>query len=507
MCVMNRRTLLLSAGAATLAGCVSAPAALRQFGLGAELDGVIPRIMDRTSFAPGLALAVYTRDGGYARGFGIADMDTGEPANADTAFYIASSTKPLTALALALLHERGDLDLDAALAGFAPDAPFPEAVRPGEVRLRQMLAHTHGIANEPIGFRAAFTGQHDPATMWRLLAACEVNQDAPLGQFQYTNVGYNIATVLTDRQLGVRWQDLLQREIFDAAGMTRASAAMSRAQTANWSIAKPHGIDPDSGRPARIYLQKTDQTMQSAGGVIISANDSLRWLELMCNAGRIGSRQIAPAAAIQATRTPLADVGGAFGDYERAHYGLGWYVGRYRGEPMLHHFGGFAGFRAHVSYLPERGVGVAAYINDASAAFRLVDAIANYIYDRTGGHADAEQRLDAALGDIQTQAGEALARARADLANRAGREWLLTRPFEAYAGAYENDAWGRIEVHAGEDGLHVRYGVLEADAAPFTREDSIRLELVPGMGVAALFVGEGPSPEALVFRSQQFRRV
>jgi hypothetical protein len=43
-------------------------------------------------------------------------------------------------------------------------------------------------------------------------------------------------------------------------------------------------------------------------------------------------------------------------------------------------------------------------------------------------------------------------------------------------------------------------------AEPFTRPDSIRLELVPGMGIAALFRGEGPVPEALIFRGQTFTR-
>ncbi len=504
---MNRRSLLLSAGAATLAACASTtPARSRDFALASDIDAAVARGMAQLGLVPGLSVAVYTREGAYARGFGVADIDTGERADADTAFYIASSTKPLTALALAALDGRGELDLDSTLAGYAPDAPFPESVRAGDVRLRDMLAHTSGIDNAPLGFRVAFTGQHDPETLWRLLSASTPNEDAPLGTFDYTNVGYNIATVLTDRRQGIAWQDLLQREVFSPAGMTRSSARMSLATANGWRVAKPHGMDAD-GRMQRIYLEKTDQTMQSAGGVIMSANDALRWLELMIEDGRVGGRQVAPAAAIRSTRAPIASVNASFGEYAREHYGLGWYAGRYRDEPMVHHFGGFAGFRAHVSYLPERGVGVAAFVNDDTASFTLVDAIASYVYDLTGGRDDAATRYDEALAGLVRRRDEGIQRSQADRANRAGREWQLTRPKPAYAGAYENPEWGRVEIAATETELAMRYGVLHAVAEPFTRPDSIRVELVPGMGIPVLFTGEGPAPDALLFRNQRFARV
>ena len=141
---MNRRNLLFSAGAAALAACASAPR--RQFPLAADLDAAIARAM-QFGLAPGLSVAVYTREGAYARGFGVTDVETGEPASADTAFYIASSTKPLTALALAKLHHRGALNLDDTLAAFAPDAAFPAVARSSEARLRPSAAASSSCAS------------------------------------------------------------------------------------------------------------------------------------------------------------------------------------------------------------------------------------------------------------------------------------------------------------------------------------------------------------------------
>ena len=62
--------------------------------------------------APGMAVSVAVGDWvAYARGFGVADLASGRPVTDDTPFYIASSTKSLTATAAAVAAARGELDL------------------------------------------------------------------------------------------------------------------------------------------------------------------------------------------------------------------------------------------------------------------------------------------------------------------------------------------------------------------------------------------------------------
>ncbi|HET9231682.1 MAG TPA: serine hydrolase domain-containing protein, partial [Vitreimonas sp.] len=390
---MNRRSLLISAGATALAGCATATPVRPAYQHAARIDAAAARAMEAAQSFPGLAIAIYTREGVYARAYGVIDIDTGEAATADTAFYIASTTKPLTSLALAKLHAAGAFDLDATLASYAPDAHFPAAVRADEVTFRHLLTHTHGISNSGIANRVAYTGMHDPATLWRLLGASTAKSDAPLGTYQYTNVGYNIATVLTDRRMGVAWQDLLQRELFAPAGMTRTSGRMSDAR--DWRLARPHMLDPERG-VVRTYLEKTDETMQSAGGLIMSANDALRWLELMCEDGRIGGRQIVPAEVVQATRAPFADTGDDDNGV-RVHYGLGWNVTQHLSEPAYYHSGGFSGFRSNISYLPQRGVGVALFANDVSFATPAMDALMYYVYTLSQPSANADGELATAL--------------------------------------------------------------------------------------------------------------
>jgi CubicO group peptidase (beta-lactamase class C family) len=500
---MNRRSLLISAGAAALAGCANGTPAGAGYPHAARIDAAAAQALAAARSFPGLAIAIYTREGGYARAFGVADIDTGEVATADTAFYIASTTKPVTSLALAKLQASGAFDLDATLASYAPDAAFPASVRPNEATFRHLLTHTHGISNSGIANRVAYTGMHDPETLWRLLGACTAKSDAPLGAYQYTNVGYNIATVLTDRRMGVAWQDLLQREVFGPAGMTRTSGRMSDAR--DWQVARPHILDPERG-VIRTYLEKTDQTMQSAGGVIMSAKDALRWLELMCEDGRIGGRQIVPADAVRATRAPFADTGDEDNGV-RVHYGLGWNVTQHLGEPGYYHSGGFSGFRSNISYLPQRGVGVALFANDVSFATAAMDALMYYVYALSEPGADADGMLRTALETVRERRPQFIDRMRQDRANRAQRPWTLTRPRAAYAGAYASDIYGPLRIIAEGEALRAEFGVLRAVAEPFTRPESIRLEFVPGEGTVLQFEGDEPQPATLIYQEARFQRV
>ena len=367
-----------------------------------------------------------------------------------------------------------------------------------------MLAHIGGIANEPIQFRFADSGQYDRDTLWRLLAVSEPNSAAPFGTFQYANVGYNIATILTDRKLGVRWQDLLQTEIFDPAGMTRTSTSMSRAKASGWSIAKPHRF-AGSGARERSYLEKTDSTMHSAGGVVMSAQDAARWLELMIEDGRVGRRRCVPAEVVQGTRTPIATVNVDFDGYRREQYGLGWYIGPYRNERMLHHFGGFSGTRAHVSYLPDQAIGVAVFTNDGTVGLRLINSIANYIYDRAGGYADAQQRFEAALEGLKARYDEAARRVVADRASRANLQLTLHVRLRLTPECMRPE-WGSIEVGVEDPSLRVTCGVLTALTEPFSKSDAMWVELEPGEGEALQFEGNGTEPASLMLEGRRFHK-
>jgi CubicO group peptidase (beta-lactamase class C family) len=121
---------------------------------------------------PGMAIAV-VRGGDmvFARGLGVLDVETRRPVTPDSIFYIASTTKSFTAFAAALLHDSKAIDLDASLATYFPGLTLKPPLSAANITVRDLLTHTHGIRNGgPITQRTAYTGDHTPALLLRLLA-------------------------------------------------------------------------------------------------------------------------------------------------------------------------------------------------------------------------------------------------------------------------------------------------------------------------------------------------
>lgn len=472
-------------------------------------DAFITESLDRFGTVPGLAVAV-VRDGRtvYARGFGYADVENEVAATPDTPFYIASATKPFTALLAALLDRDGVLSLDASLASLFPDVDFADAIEADSVTVRHLLSHTAGIDNGPISFRAAYTGEHTPATMRRLLAGTVVEDDSPRGVFEYTNVGYNILSLRLDELDGGPWQDLLADRVFRPLGMTHTTAYASQAEA--WGPARPYAIHPERG-VERIDLVKYDDTMQAAGGMLASANDLARWLIAHLDAGRLDGRQLFPADAVAEVHRPMAvGRGESYGALDRDGYALGWHTGTTHGDRMLHHLGGFAGFHAHTSFLPDRDLGVVVLANESGTGGRLATLFATFIYDWWNAapdetHAVVEQARET-RDDLHDRFEAALERSAHSLRQRAERTWQLSLTPDAYVGTYVHPAYGTLAVELVDGELAARFGRLYAVATPFTQPETMRVELIPGSGQVIGFRVDDGKVGALIWDDLTFER-
>ena len=78
---------------------------------------------DRTG-SPGAAIGIF-KDGRivYARGYGMANLEHDIPNTPRTVFRIGSTSKHFTAVAVAVLIERGDLSLDDDIRDHLPELP------------------------------------------------------------------------------------------------------------------------------------------------------------------------------------------------------------------------------------------------------------------------------------------------------------------------------------------------------------------------------------------------
>lgn len=465
-----------------------------------DVDAFVRKALAEVDIVPGLSVAVV--DGPQvvmAAGYGVADLGNGQAVDADTGFYIASSTKAFTALAIAAMAERGELALDAPLKTWIGKSPLPADIA-ASVSLNDLLSHRSGLENEAISFRAAYSGEHTPRRMSALLGDTTRSQTTPFGTFRYTNTGYNLATTLIEDRFGRDWRALVDKEVLKPVGMRHTTARIDQARR-GMVIAAGHTLGPD-GRMAASPLQKTDATMQSAGGLVSTARDMASWLEIQLNDGVLNGRRVFPPGLVAATHRSLVVQQATFGPYVRDGYGLGWQIGRYGDAVLIHHFGNFAGSRAHVSFMPARGLGVAVMANEDLLAGDLVDLVANYVYDRFADRPDLEAHYDSELAALVARRDKRLKGLAASRAERAARPWSLHRPTKAYVGVYENPAMGRIDIAEKDGRMVVKAGAMSSLADPAADPESVRVELIPLTGQTIRF----EVPGRLVFDGQTYVR-
>lgn len=185
---------------------------------------------------PGAALAV-TRGSRlvYARGFGHADRRSRAAVAPNALFRIASVSKPVTAVAVLRLVERGKLRLgDRALdrLGIRPHLEPGGKVDPRwrQITVEQLLQHTagwdHGKSYDPIGIPwkiAAALGSQPPVTPVQIVRYMlgQPLDFTPGERYAYSNLGYLVLGRLIEVASGLPYATFVQREVLQPLGIRR----------------------------------------------------------------------------------------------------------------------------------------------------------------------------------------------------------------------------------------------------------------------------------------------
>ena len=450
----------------------------------AAYDAQIRKTLTTFPDLPSIAIVVIKDDRPiFVSAYGMADKEASIKADSDTLYYTGSSTKSFTALAAALLDQEGKIKLSDALTKYTPGIRFKNEI-PDKVTIQDLLTHTSGLRNSPLINRLAFTGQIDQSEIDHVFAEGTTFNDANFGKYNYTNLGYNIYGLALHYQLHKKWQDVLQERIFTPAGLKHTTAYVSKARAKKFKIVAPYVVSSDvsdAGKMVRSGLEKTDENMQSAGGIFMSISDLGRWLNLNMNGGKLDGKQVVPADVIRKVQTGYTKStrnGPPFSS--DGEYGLGWQIGKYRNDKVVYHHGGYPGYRTHVSFMPERKIAVGVMVNNDTVGGRLADLLAAYAYDWWLQTENLEVDYAKQLQETLTRYESLKQGIAAQAAELAKREWQLTKPFADYAGKYRNDLMGTIEIVAKEKALAVRMGALNTVATPYKEKDTIRVVMQPG---------------------------
>ena len=238
-------------------------------------------------------------------------LHAGHGASPDAAFALASISKPVNAVALMILVERGQVELHAPAARYLPELEGAERAR---IRVSDLLTHTSGLPDmlpENIALRRA----HAPLSAFVRATCATPLLYPPQTGFAYQSMGTLLAGEIVQRVSGQRLRDFHQREIFDLLGMHGASLGLGGRQVAD-TVACQTGSGPDVERfgPNTAYWRDMGHPW---GGMHASVSDLAILMQCFLNGGSFEGKRLLKADTVaQMTR----DQNGALG----MPWGLGW---------------------------------------------------------------------------------------------------------------------------------------------------------------------------------------
>ncbi|MGN6183566.1 MAG: DUF3471 domain-containing protein, partial [Thermoanaerobaculia bacterium] len=194
--------------------------------------------------------------------------------------------------------------------------------------------------------------------------------------------------------------------------------------------------------------------------------------------------------------SPQISLSRKFGRLGRYAYGLGWYLADYEGNVVVHHFGSYPRSWAHISWMPDRNIGVVVL---ADEMLPLADAVAMLMYDTLLGRADAVARFDADMTALKEALAKRDSRIQAWVKKVHDESQDSDRALASYAGTYVDDAYGTFVVREEKGALFAKIGDRES---PLTRVrgDSFFVRWYESDGPSRVTFGE----DSLTFEERRF---
>lgn len=310
---------------------------------------------------PSLSVAVAVNGKiAWAAASGWADLERGMPVSLATRYRIGSTSKAITATALARLVDKGTMSLDAPASTWTNDLPNPQwlALTP-----RQLASHTAGLVDYDLnrditGLFHSIRERKQFDSVTEALSVFDGNKlkFAPGTAFRYTSFDVILLSALMEKAAGASFLDLIEREIAGPLG-----AASLAADYRGRAV-------PDR---ATFYWRKSgvlkpwawvNHSYKWAGGGLIASSSDL---------ARIGSGWLDPGYITPATQaafwTPQKL---ASGEVNEQSYAIGWRANpnlRVLGEDKpvwnVHHGGVSKGAYSWLVIYPEQRLVVALNAN------------------------------------------------------------------------------------------------------------------------------------------------
>ncbi len=340
-----------------------------------QIDSLTNLVL-KTFNVPGIAVGV-VKDGKliHAKGYGVANINTGKKVDENTLFGVASNSKAMTAAALGMLVDEGKIKWDDKVTDYIPEFKMYDPYVTEAFTIRDLLTHRSGLglgAGDLMMFPdgSDFT-KKDIIHNLRFLKPVSAFRT----KYDYDNNLYIVAGEVVARASGKSWEDFVEQRIMQPLNMKSTAASLYRLKDRSNAI-RPHA--PVDGKLQVLDIDWSESA-NAAGGIWSNVTDWSKWVIAQMNHGKYGDslkQKIFSDEVHEETWSAQTIIGArAVAPYNThfAAYGLGWFLSDVKGYKQVTHTGGLAGIVTQVVMFPELNLGIIVFTNQQSgAAFNAI---------------------------------------------------------------------------------------------------------------------------------------
>jgi CubicO group peptidase (beta-lactamase class C family) len=154
----------------------------------------------------------------YAKGFGVADIQTKDKITTKTLFNLGSISKTFVSNSILILQEQGKLSVEDSIIKYFPDFKNKDIAR--KVKIKHLLTHTSGLPDiRNVSKDTAFYLTAKDAENWYPVTQCDSLEFEPGSKYNYSNPAFNGLALIVEQVSGMKWQKFVEENIFKPSGM------------------------------------------------------------------------------------------------------------------------------------------------------------------------------------------------------------------------------------------------------------------------------------------------
>lgn len=436
-----------------------------------DFDDFVEKTMTGFS-APAISLAILHGSESWSKAYGYSDLATQTPTTPETLYFTASTTKSFTSAATAKLVESKDpkyvyIKWTTKLVDLVgDDFVLQDEYATNRITLVDALSHRTGMPRHDFVW---VNGTNTAKQHTRALRLLPLHNELR-AEFEYCNVMFSAVSHALETVTARGTGDLLSVWLWKPLRMTSTFYSISDAEYyakahSNAQLAHGYLYDENQDTFHAIPFSSTLPPI-GAGGMISSVVDYSKWMHALMHPSdpdlggyKDSNEPITKGivSALTAKNMIVPEDPKFLRPYDSPWiYGLGLFTTTYRGQKLVEHNGGVAGYMTKMVWLPELEWGAVVMQNSYSFAHEIIGwRLIDDFLDSTLADKDFRQ-----AGQIKTGRHDMTAFARryqcekeAELQDAAIRKRLYpdsidsnllapSLPLQAYEGKYTHPAYG-----------------------------------------------------------------